>query len=174
MNGPVSVRFADPDAPDPLRSFAGLRHQGRPYNLWLTEQVLLPFLQTWDAEAALETPQRAFLEVLPAAAAIGDRAVLAVLSVTLNLQRTVAAMARSRRRPPGSPVESFVLSARWCGVLELGAPRPLGGLRGHRRRGSPDYNSVARVLRCSAAEAKDRCEDALAELRAALRAGEIL
>lgn len=175
MTADIDSWFAADGKADPCAPFPTLMWRGRPYNVALSEAVLAPFLEARrsgagrSAEAvrrALADSTEAFRAVAPEAARLGDAAVLAALTVTANLQRTVERLAREPGVPPP-------LSRLWCGF----APAPI-------RRRSPapprppsrpaapsDLRPLARALRCSFAEIEDQCDSALAALRQDIRSG---
>jgi hypothetical protein len=184
---------------NPLGAFSALRREDRPYNLWLTEQLLDPLLARWRApreEGAggaravasdfvwiSEGCRRAFRDLLPAVISAGDPALLAVLGVTANLQRTAAVLgefiARGGHLAPGPVPRSLVpfrLSRLWCGLIEYPERTPYFPARihppvhasrlNHRRR---DSRHLANALWCSPPAITARCEEATLRLRDAIR-----
>ena len=127
--------FLPKEPRNPLEAYPSLLAHGRPYNDWLTEEILLMVIRRWGEQNRLERAARnavreefesasgsarlAFAQVLPAASVVGDPAVLAVLGVTANLQRTLATLAEfvSDDRP-AAPDRIFRLSRHWCGLAE--------------------------------------------------------
>jgi hypothetical protein len=180
---------------DPLGSFPSLARHGQPYNLWLTGQLLDPILAGWltrqdlagesigavadDISRASHRARAAFREVLPAAVAAGDPAVLAAMGVTANLQRTlgilgehILAGGRLVALPPASPGPVFRLSRLWCGLVEYPEKSPYfparvrpplhpGRLQPRRR----DPRHLANALWCSLAAIHERCDETIAVLR---------
>ena len=45
--GPLRLYFLRDDLSDPLASFPSLRRGERPYNCWLSEEILNAFLKRW-------------------------------------------------------------------------------------------------------------------------------
>jgi hypothetical protein len=189
------IQFVPESRGDPLGSFPVLCLAGRPYNLWLTEQVLEPVLGRWsidqlaegsaapalahDVEWASGRSRLAFQEILPSAANLGDPAVLAVMGVTANLQRTLGLLgefildgaAPGFERHPG-PAPAFRLSRLWCGLIDYpdhgpyfpGRVRPpVHPARLHPQRRDPRH--LANALWCSIGEINARCDEALVNLR---------
>jgi hypothetical protein len=189
------VQFVPESRGDPLGSFPALCLADRPYNLWLTEQVLDPILGRWrtardaeggeasslahDVEWASGRCRLAFQEILPAAASLGDPAILAVMSVTANLQRTLGLLGEfildgvvPGFGRDGGPAPSFRLSRLWCGLIEYpetvpyfpGRVRPpVHPARLHPQRRDPRH--LANALWCSIGEINARCDEALVDLR---------
>jgi hypothetical protein len=189
------VQFVAESRGDPLGSFPGLCLAGRPYNLWLTEQVLDPVLGRWsvvrhaeggaasslahDVEWASGRCRLAFQEILPSAANLGDPAILAAMSVTANLQRTLGLLGEFilDGAVPGfgradGPAPCFRLSRLWCGLIEYpenlpyfpGRVRPpVHAARLHPQRRDPRH--LANALWCSIGEINARCDEALVDLR---------
>ena len=153
--------FLAVEPPDPLGDFPALCLQERQYNLWLTDEILRPTLARWSPAGTPERPdpeavrgafaaasdaaRAAFAQVLPAASAAGEPAVLAAMGVTANLQRTLALLAEFvlEEHPPAAPA------------------RP----RAQRR----DPRHLTNALWCSAEEVKARCAEALDRLRREIR-----
>lgn len=164
------LRFRSERIADPLAPYPTVRWRDRPYNLALTDTILMPFLAERGpraATAALQTAQGAFRATMPEAARLGDGAVVAVLAVTANLQRTIDAVARS-------PEPSGLLSRNWCGF----APTPIRRERTVRsarpaHAARPDLRPIARLLQSSCAELERQSRAALESLREELRAGRI-
>ena len=129
------VSFSPESRGDPIGSYPTLLIAGVPYNAWLTDQVLIPILHRWagdspggsdfaaaiphDLEWSSRRARLAFQEILPAASSLGEPAVLAALSVTSNLQRTVALLGEFllTGRPPRDAKSGFELSRLWCGLI---------------------------------------------------------
>jgi hypothetical protein len=190
------IRFAPETRGDPLGSFPTLCLGGRPYNLWLTEQVLDPILSRWslenlpegcpasaladDIEWASGRCRLAFQEILLPAADLGDPAILAAMSVTANLQRTLGLLGEYilDGALPGSVEEageerSINLSRLWCGITEYpenlpyfpGRVRPpVHPARLHPKRRDPRH--LANALWCSIGDINASCDEALAVLKA--------
>jgi hypothetical protein len=189
------IRFAPETRGDPLGSFPTLCLGGRPYNLWLTEQVLDPILHRWsldrlprgspaaaladDIEWASGRCRLAFQEILLPAAGLGDPAILAAMGVTANLQRTLGFLGEiilDGRVPGFGPgVESggsIRLSRLWCGFTEYPENLPYFPSRVrppvHPARLHPkrrDPRHLANALWCSIGDINARCDEALAVLR---------
>ncbi|MGH7995035.1 MAG: hypothetical protein ACREFX_01640 [Opitutaceae bacterium] len=175
----IEIRFGTEERADPCGPFPELTWRGRPYNLALTDAVLIPFLGEREragsggrealgraAGAALELSTEAFRAVLPQAAHRGDEAVLAALTVTANLQRTVERLVRD-------PRAGAVLSRAWCGFPpEAVRRRPKSG-RSKPEAGPavPDLRPLARALRCSYADIREQSDQALAALRQEIQGG---
>ncbi len=189
------IQFAQETRGDPLGAFPTLCIGNRPYNLWLTEQVLDPILSRWsldqlpggcpasvladDIEWASGRCRLAFQEILAPAASLGDPAILAALSVTANLQRTLGVLGESilDGALPGAGQDSqsgsgLVLSRLWCGFTEYpdnlpyfpGRVRqPVHPARLHPKRRDPRH--LANALWCSIGDINARCDEALAILR---------
>ena len=180
---------------NPLGCFPSLSLGACPYNLWLADRVLDPVLERWarpfpneadaaamvaeDIERASGLSRSAFREVLPAATRLGDPAVLAVLAVTANLQRTLALVAELRLGREGSlAAGSARLSRFLCGLVEYPENSPYfpGPLHppAHADRLPPrrrDPRHLGNVLWCSVREINRRCDQALALLRDEVRRG---
>jgi hypothetical protein len=189
------VRFVDESRGDPLGSFPSISLAGSPYNLWLTGQILDPMLRRWgsgdlvrdraaaalahDVEWASGRSRLGFQEILPAAASLGDPAVLAAMSVTANLQRTLALLAEIilDGAPSGFSVKEGAgdlpgLSRLWCGFIDYPdrAPYFPGRVRApvHAARlhpGRRDPRHLANALWCSIGEINAHCDEALSVLR---------
>jgi hypothetical protein len=191
----IQELFTTEDRGDPLASFPSLLRDGQPYNLWLTQQVLEPILASWflleprkpesagaiadDFSLGSHRARAAFKEVLPAAVAAGDPAVLAAMGVTANLQRTLGILGehllgggRLIARPPANPGPIFRLSRWWCGLVEYPEKSPYftarvrpplhpGRLQPRRR----DPRHLANALWCSLAAINERCDETIAVLR---------
>jgi len=180
---------------DPLGSFPSLAMQGKPYNLWLTEQVLDPVLARWrdrpganvDSIAAVSDDfswgsyrvRAAYKEILPAAATAGEPAVLAAMGVTANLQRTLGILGehiigggRLEAAPPAIPGPLFHLSRLWCGLVEYPENSPYFTSRirqplhpGRLQPKRRDPRHLANALWCSLAAITGRCDETIATLR---------
>ena len=190
-----TLRFAPETRGDPLGSFPSLCLAGRPYNLWLSEQVLEPILQRWslesmpeggpasaladDIEWASGRCRLAFQEILLPASNLGDPAILATMGVTANLQRTLGLLGEAlldgtlpafgRGKDPDAPIN---LSRLWCGLTEYPERLPYfpGKVRipVHPARLHPkrrDPRHLANALWCSIGDINARCDEALAILR---------
>jgi hypothetical protein len=183
-------RFVAEARGDPLAAFPGLAVAGEPLNLWLSRALLEPALEAWSAlepagpgrdEAVAGAFLRAsgagraqFRQLLPAATAAGDAALLAAVGVTANLQRTLAALGEFLREggrigpaAAGEPAE-LPLSRRWCGLLDyppgaplfasrMTPPQPAGALD-YRRR---EIRHLSNALWCAPATVRSRCRHAL-------------
>ena len=194
-SGTSHAIFAPESRGDPLAAFPALVRDGRPYNLWLTEQLLEPVLDRWSAPGdeksdpasrvrsdfawASGGARGAFRELVPVAVAVGDPAVLAGMSVTANLQRTLAVLGEflleggrllpataTPARPP------FRLSRLWCGLIDYPERSPYFPARvrapTHPSRlqlGRRDPRHLANALWCSLDAINDRCDEAIAALR---------
>ncbi len=178
--------FVQESRGDPLGSYPSIGLSGCPYNLWLTGQVLEPMLDRWgggdipaeraaaalarDVEWASRRCRLGFQEILPAASNLGDPAVLAAMSVTANLQRTLALLAEFilDGPPPALPG----LSRFWCGFMDYPEKAPYfpGRVRApvHAARlhpGRRDPRHLANALWCSIGEINALCDEALSTLR---------
>jgi hypothetical protein len=183
---------------NPLGSYPSLGRQNRPYNLWLTEELLNPLLARWraprgktglpcnvaeDVAGISEQCRRAFREVLPAAISAGDPALLAAMGVTANLQRTAAVLgefiAAGGRLAPGrarGPAITFRLSRFWCGLLDYSERAPYFTARVHApihasrlNNHRRDCRHLANALWCAPSAITARCEEATLRLREAIR-----
>jgi hypothetical protein len=187
--------FAPESRGDPLAAFPTLARDGRPYNLWLTERWLEPVLARWSAPreaggnpAALVRSdfawasggvRGAFRELVPMAAAVGEPAILAGMSVTANLQRTLAILGEhllrgGRLLPAPSPAAGppFRLSRLWCGLTEYPERSPYFPARvraplhpSRLRLGRRDPRHLANAFWCSLDAINNRCDEAIAALR---------
>jgi hypothetical protein len=189
------ICFSPETRGDPLGSFPTLCIGTRPYNLWLTEQVLDPILSRWsldhlpegcpasaladDIEWASGRCRLAFQEILIPAASLGDPAILAAMSVTANLQRTLALLGESildgalpNWGRDSASKGALSLSRLWCGLTEYpdnlpyfpGRVRqPVHPARLHPKRKDPRH--LANALWCSIGDINSRCDEALAVLR---------
>ena len=191
----VRALFVAENRGDPLASFPSLAAHGLPYNLWLTGQVLDPILAGWltgqdlggemtgavaeEVARGSHRARAAFREILPAAVAAGDPAVLAAMGVTANLQRTLGILGEHILAgghlmvvPPAIPGPVFRLSRLWCGLVEypekspyfaspIRAPLHPGRLQPKRR----DPRHLANALWCSLAAIHERCDETIAVLR---------
>ncbi len=184
---------------DPLAAFPSLRREGRPYNLWLTEELLDRLLPRWaalpqnpdergrivteDVGGIGERGRILFRDLLPAAISAGDPALLAALGVTANLQRTVALLGeflvgggRLVTGEPAGPAVTFKLSRCWCGLTEYDPASPYFPARVHppvhadRLNGQRrESRHLSNALWCSASAITHRCEEATIRLRDAIR-----
>ena len=199
--GPVIglVSFVEDPRGDPLRAYPSVTMGGRPFQLWLTENVLIPVLSRWaalgpnepalaarllhDFEWASSLVWESFEEIEVEAASLGEPAVLAATGVAANLQRTLAILAefilhrdpRIRWRTRDlKPV--FKMSRSWCGLIEY----PKGSRYfsqaihppAHSARMAPlrrDLRHVANALWCSFSDIERECEYSLALLKDALQ-----
>lgn len=178
---------------DPLGAYPGLRLEGQPFNLWLTDGVLKPVFSRWsrrpaagktgaaavhaDIEWGAERVRKAFREVLPAASEAGDPAVLAALGVAANAVRTLAVCGEfMMEATPPREVPVFRLSRLGCGLIEYAGSTPYfparierpchaGSLRAHRR----DLRHLRNALWCSSVAVTERCSEAFAILREEIR-----
>jgi hypothetical protein len=200
--GPLDARariaFVPETRGDPLGSHPTLRLDDLPYNGWLSERILDPVLTRWfagksepgdkaerishDVEWASERCRRAFQQILPAAAALGEPAVLAAMGVTANLQRTLGWIAEhlldgrlQRGKGDSESLPRFPLSRLWCGLIDYpeNAPYfpgrvrlPIHPTRLNPRRRDPRH--LANALWCSVGEIHARCDEALDALRAGI------
>jgi hypothetical protein len=176
-----------------LGYFPELKLAGRPYNLWLTDEILEPVLQRWAQtelrgkqltaeiadrfeEASLRC-REAFRGIRPVATPLGDPAVMAALAVTANLQRTLATLGEfvlaGRSSARGAQLR---LSRNWCGLVEyppgapdfgLGSRPPTDPARLHPRRRDPRH--LGNALWCSLGAINSRCENAIGLLRWEIR-----
>jgi hypothetical protein len=183
-------RFVAETRGDPLGAFPALTVEAEPLNLWLTRALLEPALEAWSAldaagpargEAVAGAFARAsrlgrarFRELLPAAAAAGDAALLAAVGVTANLQRTLAALGEflleGGRIAPAAGAEpaELPLSRCWCGLVEYPAGAPLFASRvkppqdpaglDYRRR---EIRHLSNALWCAPGTVRSRCRQAL-------------
>jgi hypothetical protein len=94
-----------------------------------------------------------------------ERAVMAALAVTANLQRTLLHLGETLAQPRqrGGRRETVVLSRAWCGLVpkpkRLAAP------------GASQLKPLVRALGYSPGEIEARCRDALSALREDFRQG---
>jgi hypothetical protein len=184
---------------NPLGAFPALVREDRPYNLWLTEQLLEPLLQRWgglretevaapravagDFTGVSERCRQAFHEIVPVAISAGDPALLAALGVTANFQRTAAVLGEfvaaggslATARPSGRAVR-FRLSRFWCGLIEYPERGPYFPARvqppihaSRLNNRRRDSRHLANALWCSSATIAARCEEATHRLRDAIR-----
>jgi hypothetical protein len=183
---------------NPLGAYPGLGRPGRPYNLWLTEELLEPLLELWreprgggagraaavaeDFAGLARRSRQAFQEVLPAAIRAGDPALLAALGVTANLERTAAVLGeflaeggRLGTGAPRGPAPSFRLSRLWCGLVEYPERTPYFPARIHApvhasrlNQRRRDSRHLANALWCSPATIAARCDEATLRLRDAI------
>jgi hypothetical protein len=179
---------------DPLGPFPSLVIEGRAYNLWLTERVLDFVLARWsgpargdpgpaaavaeDIEWGCGRGRRAFQEILPAAAGLGDPAILVAMGVTANLQRTLALLAEmilDDRLPP-CPLPPLRLSRLLCGLVDYPARSPYFPARMHPpvhaaslRSRRADLRYLGNALWCSEREINRCCDEALAVLGREIR-----
>ncbi|HVW22038.1 MAG TPA: hypothetical protein VHC86_12560 [Opitutaceae bacterium] len=192
MSAPARARyrFVAETRGDPLGAFPALAVGSEPLNLWLSRALLEPALQAWSgldpaepgaAEAVAAAFARAsrlgrarFQELLPAAAAAGDAALLAAVGVTANLQRTLAALgelllAGGRIGPAaaGEPAE-LPLSRCWSGLLEYPPGAPLFAARAQPPRDAAtlDYRRreirhLSNALWCAPGTVRLRCRQAI-------------
>jgi hypothetical protein len=183
---------------DPVRAYGALVIAGAPYNLWLTENVLLPILRRWSGDDASATrsgaaiahdvewssglARIAFQEIFPIASGLGDPAVLAAVSVTANLQRTVAILAEAMLQGKGSSgttaSPTFSLSRLWCGMIDYpkGSSYFPAAIRPpvHSDRLPPyrDPRHLTNVFWCGVADIERACDESIVVLReAVLREG---
>lgn len=191
----VQRLFAEETRGDPLAAFPSLTRSGKAYNMGLTEQVLDPLLAGWlslrdngrESAGAIAAnlawgsarARAAFREILPAAAAAGDPAVLAAMGVTANLQRTLGILAEHvagggliAAASPEAPIPFFRLSRFWCGIVEYPDESPYFTARvrppvhpARLQPGRRDPRHLANSLWCSLAAVNERCDEAIAVLR---------
>jgi hypothetical protein len=201
MEPPASImnraKFAAETRGDPLGAFPSLTIGGRPYNLWLSEQVLVPVLNRWsglsatgralaaaladDVEWAGGRCRLAFQSILPPAAVSGHPALLAAMGVTANLQRSLALLgefALDGAVPPAWGKRDLRLSRLWCGLTRYPERTPYfpGPIRAplHPARLNPqrrDPRHLANALGCPLTLVQARCEEAIAVLRHEIRQG---
>lgn len=167
-----------PRRPESARDQAELRWDGQPFPAALTERILVPFLAQWarqpgdrraalqpSVDAAMAACLRAFQACAPQRAREEERAILAALAVTANLQRTLLvvaeALARTKRKRARRP--TVVLSREWCGLLPRRDNSPPGSQAAIR--------PLARALAATPREIEQRCAAALTALRADIAAG---
>lgn len=174
---------------DPLAPYGSVGIEDTVFNAWLTERVLKPVLDRWsrpvpdpaarreavaaDIEWAADRTRRAFLQVIPRAAAAGEPALLAAMGVAANLIRTIGVMGEFvLAGSPGAGSVVFRLSRAWCGLLDYAADTPYFPSRavrpGHAARLRAlhsDPGHLRNALWCSSAEIEARCAEALAALR---------
>jgi hypothetical protein len=163
--------------------------------MWLTEEVLDPILLRWsldrlpdgcsaaaladDIEWASGRCRLAFQEILLTAASMGDPAILAAMSVTANLQRTLGLLGEfildgtmPGFDPGATPGDVLSLSRLWCGLTEYpeNVPYfpsrvrlPVHPARLHPKRRDPRH--LANALWCSIGDINSRCDEALGVLR---------
>jgi hypothetical protein len=179
---------------DPIGPYGTLVIAGTPYNLWLTDYVLLPILRRWSAESpdgarsgaaivhdvewASGLARIAFQEIFPIASGLGDPAVLAATSVTANVQRTVATLAEAmlgRKAPSGTAAPpTFSLSRLWCGLIEYPKDSPYfpAPVRPpvHSGRLPPyrDPRHLTNVFWCGVADVERACDESIAVLKEAV------
>jgi len=189
--------FAAAEAPHPLAPYPGLTRQGRLYNFWLSDEILVPALQEWcerdssdrawagevrdGFESSSGRARLAFAEILPSAAAAGEPAVLAALGVTANLQRTLAILAEFllAEQPPAA-FATGRLSRGWCGLVHYPARAPYFPARPKRlgsRRLRPlrnDLGHLCQALWCSSATVAARSGEAIESLQREIRRSGIL
>jgi hypothetical protein len=183
----ATATFVPETRGNPLEAFASLAAEGRPFNLWLTGELLEPLLERWsleirsrpewggaiarDFEEASDRACAAFLGIANATPAPSDQALLAATGVTANLQRTLALLGEFMLGDPAENRTAFCLSRFWCGLIDY--PRSAGffsmcveettapeALRANRR----DYGHLRNALRCSIREIEPRCADGLKTL----------
>lgn len=196
---PECISFVAETRGDPLGAYPTLLVAGSAYNTWLTENVLAPVLKRWsrdlasvgdsagsvvhDFEWASGRARLAFQDAVSVAATLGDPAVLAVMGVTVNLQRTLGILGAYVLG--GTPVPSgrngrgaFKLSRAWCGLIEYGPSAPYfpfpGAIRPpvHASRLHPqrrDPLHLTNALWCGLADVQRACDDGLVRLRDAIR-----
>jgi hypothetical protein len=167
-----------PRLPESVKDLAPLRWDGQPFPAALTERILAPFLAQWarqpgdrrsqlqpSVDAAMADCLRAFQACAPEKAREEDRAVLAALAVTANLQRTLLALAEALARPRRKRTRraTVVLSREWCGL----PPRRHKSVAGTEAA----FRPLARALASTPREIEQRCAEALAALRADFTAG---
>jgi hypothetical protein len=179
---------------DPLAAFPSLALDGRAYNRWLAAEILDGALLRWSGEgaagdAAAEAgagcgrARLAFQEILPAAIALGDPAVLAAMGVTANLQRTLAFVAGLLSRPATgrAALIPIRISRVLCGLADHPAGSPRLPARAappahadRRRPGEPDPRLVRCALGCPEGDIERCCEEALCELGRRVRSDDDL
>jgi hypothetical protein len=177
-----------------LGAFPSLLLGGRAYNRWLTEEILDTVLRRWsggpadgaeagtgvdaDVEWACGRGRLAFHEILPAAAALGDPAVLVTMGVTANLQRSLALLGELilDETPPGRVRPPLRFSRCLCGLADYpeGSPYFAGRIRppvhaARLRAGRPDPRYLGNALWCSEREINRCCEEALDALGRQIR-----
>jgi len=177
-----SVHFAAEKRGNPLEEFPSLRRGGRPFNLWLAEELLEPGLERWsgrtwsrfelgatvaaDVEEATERSLAAFRSLANTLAAPSDQALLAAAGVTANLQRTFALLGEFMLGDgPGLGAE-FSLSRLWCGFIDYADNT---GFFSMDVAPTTDPGYLRNALRCSTREIEPRCADGLQRLREHIR-----
>ena len=197
LGGPVGIPrccvFGPERRGDPLGAYPSLQREGLPFNRWLTGHILDPVLERWSRPARDGRPQLeavlndvdwasgrvrlAFQENLAAATRLGEPAILAAMSVSANLQRTLALLGEfmlDDAPPPGPPI--FRLSRLWCGLVDypkesdyfiarVRRPVPPSKLRAHRR----DNGHLRNAFWCSSREIEARCAESIGVLREEIR-----
>ncbi len=178
-----------------MGAYESLTLTSMPYNRWLTENVLEPVVRRWSAESgsagdfavsvvhdfewASGRARLGFQEIVAVAATLGDPAVLAVMNVTANLQRTLGILGefvlggRPARR---DGQVCFKLSRLWCGLIDYwpdapyfsGAMRlPRHASRVHPRRRDPQHLTDA--FWCGLGDVERACDEGMIKLRDAIR-----
>jgi len=188
------MAFASESKGNPLASFPSLLVEGRAYNLWLTEQILDAVLVRWsrdsfdgrepastvasDTQWAHRRGRMAFQEILPAAAGLGDPAILAAMGVTANLQRTVSLLGEFMLddRPARFSPPPLRISRYWCGLVDYPADAPYFPGRIHPpvhaarlRSRRVDIRYLGNALWCSEKDINRHCDEALAALGREIR-----
>lgn len=193
------VSFVTESKGDPIGAYPTVMVMAKPYNLWLTENVLQVVLARWtgpapddagrprmilhDLEWGSGRARMAFQDILPAASAAGDPAVLAAIGVTTNLQRTLAILAEfllSNDSQVGTKRKElqrdFNLSRFWCGLIDYAenapyfpAPirEPKHASRIHPTRRDPQH--LTNALWCSVGDVERACENGLMVLRDSIK-----
>lgn len=192
---PECITFVAETRGDPLGAYSSLVLSSTPYNRWLTENILEHVVKRWssepvsvrdfaaavvhDFEWASSRARIAFEEIIAGASTLGDPAVLAVMSVTANLQRTLGILGKVVLG--GMPDErygktTFKLSRFWCGLIEYsphasyfsGTMRPPNhASRLHPQRRDPLHLTSA--FWCGLGDVQRACDEGVLKLREAIR-----
>ena len=197
---PKCISFVAETRGDPLGAYPSLVLAGTAYNRWLTENVLEPVLVRWsrepasigdfvsavlhDFEWASGRARLGFQDVITVAATLGDPAVLAVMNVTANLQRTIGILGTFvlGGTPSGRDAQiGFKLSRLWCGLIEYwptapyfpGTMRPpTHASRLHPQRRDPLHLTSA--FWCGLGDIERACDQGISALRHAIQSDGVL
>jgi len=174
----LAVKFTI-KSPEPFKDLGQLRWNGRPLVMGLNADILDPFLACWArqpgdrrdgirgaVDEAMNRCAGAFRACAPERTKPEERAVMAALAVTANLQRTLTYLGEILVQPKrrGERRGTVILCRQWCGLV----PKTKRAAA----TGAGSFRPLVKALGCSPGEIDARCRDALSALRKDFRAGE--
>ena len=174
----MAVKFVI-KSPEPFNDLSQLHWNGRPLVTGLNAEILDPFLARWGRQpgdrrdgirgAVDEAMQRctgAFKACAPERTKPDERALMAALAVTANLQRTLTYLGEVLGQPKrrGERRGTVILCRQWCGLVPKAKRSAVAG--------TGSFRPLVKALGCSPGEIDARCRDALSALRKDFTAGQ--